>query len=81
MVSMAGGRLKMTRPPEDRRHLTPREVEVLRLVGQGCSAKSIGRELGLSSKTVDKYVAHAMERFQARNRSHLVAIVTAEGLL
>jgi DNA-binding CsgD family transcriptional regulator len=71
----------MPRHPRDRRQLTPRELEVLRLVCQGRSAREIGVELKLSPRTVDKYVARAMIRYQARNRSHLVALAVADGII
>lgn len=35
--------------------ISERETEVLRLVCDGMSAKSIGRELGISSRTVEKH--------------------------
>jgi DNA-binding NarL/FixJ family response regulator len=54
------------RVPELPHHaLTRRQLEVLRLVAQGRSTKTIARDLGLSSKTVD---AH---RYQIGRRLHV----------
>src|SRR5262249_47256057 len=40
-----------------RQGLTYREIEVIRLVAQGRTNKAIGRQLGLSPKTVDRHVS------------------------
>ena len=42
-----------TAPPP---HLTPRQVEVLRLLEQGCSTKQIAAELHLSTETVRNHI-------------------------
>jgi DNA-binding NarL/FixJ family response regulator len=42
--------------------LTPRQVEILRLIAHGNSAREIGEQLGLSPKTVDVHRARIMER-------------------
>lgn len=42
--------------------LTPRQVEILRLIAHGRSAREIGLELGLSPKTVDVHRSRIMDR-------------------
>jgi len=42
--------------------LTPREVQVVRRVAEGKRAKEIGRELGISTKTVEAHKYHAMTK-------------------
>ncbi|MGU3316923.1 response regulator transcription factor [Sphingomonas sp. M6A6_1c] len=71
----------MGRNVDGRRHLTPREAEVLVLVCEGWSAREIGAALHIAPGTVEKYVAHAMETYQARNRANLVARAIADGLI
>ncbi len=49
--------------------LTPRESEVLALIGAGRSNVEIARELGLSLKTVQNHVAHVLDKLQVRDRT------------
>jgi DNA-binding CsgD family transcriptional regulator len=42
--------------------LTPRQVEVVRLISMGCSNVEIGRILGLATSTVDVHRVMAMEK-------------------
>jgi DNA-binding NarL/FixJ family response regulator len=49
--------------------LTGREREVLRLVGGGFSNKEIGRELGISEKTVKAHLGAAFQRIGVRDRT------------
>jgi DNA-binding NarL/FixJ family response regulator len=51
--------------------LTPRQIEVLKLLAQGRTSKEIGFELGLSSKTVDVHRARIMERLEVRDIASL----------
>ena len=52
--------------------LTRREREVLDLVAQGLHAKEIGRELAISSRTVEVHKASLMSKLGARNVAELV---------
>jgi FixJ family two-component response regulator len=55
--------------------LTPREVEVMRLVTRGKANKVIGAELGVSQRTVEIHRAHVMEKMQAASLAELVRMV------
>ena len=61
--------------------LTPREQEVLRLVGQGYSAPEIGERLFISPKTVDTYKQRIQEKLQLSHRSQYVQFALKLGLL
>lgn len=61
--------------------LTPREREVLALVGQGLSNDEIGAELFLSPATARTHVSHAMAKLGARDRAQLVVIAYQTGLV
>jgi RNA polymerase sigma factor (sigma-70 family) len=61
--------------------LTPREHEVLRLVVEGMSNKSIANTLGLSAKTVEVHRAKVMEKMHARSISDLVKMAMQETAL
>ncbi|HJU01869.1 MAG TPA: helix-turn-helix transcriptional regulator, partial [Actinomycetes bacterium] len=49
--------------------LTPREVEVLRLVGQGRGNDDIARELFLSVRTVERHLANIYTKIGAAGRT------------
>ena len=55
--------------------LTPRELEVMRLVTRGKANKVIGGELGVSQRTVEIHRAHVMEKMQAGSLAELVRMV------
>lgn len=55
--------------------LTPREREVLALVGQGLSNQSIARRLSLAEGTVKAHVSTILTRLNAENR--VQAAITA----
>lgn len=59
--------------------LTPRQQEVLRLLGQGCSNKQIARELDLSENTVKIHVAGILRAARAVNRTEAVMQARAQG--
>jgi RNA polymerase sigma factor (sigma-70 family) len=53
-------------------HLTPREREVLELVGKGLHAKEIASVLDISPRTVEVHKARLMTKLEARNVAELV---------
>jgi two-component system response regulator FixJ len=63
--------------------LTPREREVMDLVAEGNSNKSVALKLGISARTVEIHRARMMEKMKAANLSELVrmAIKLKEGTL
>ena len=61
--------------------LAAREVEVLRLVADGCDTSEIARRLAYSERTVKNVLHDVTTRLQLRNRSHAVAYAVREGLI
>ena len=57
--------------------LTSRQLEVLRGVAGLESSKEIARRLGVTSATVDSYIAAAMQRLGAASRREAATIVAA----
>jgi RNA polymerase sigma factor (sigma-70 family) len=52
--------------------LTPREQEVMRLIGDGQSNKKIAEALGISPRTVEIHRAHVMDKMDAGSVAELV---------
>lgn len=58
--------------------LTPREKEVMNLVVEGHSNKSIAKELGVSIKTVEVHRGNLMMKMEAQSLSELVRLVMSQ---
>jgi PAS domain S-box-containing protein len=58
-------------------HLTPRQVEVLRLLEQGRSTKQIAAELHLSTETVRNHVRRLFRALGVNSRIEAVAVARA----
>jgi DNA-binding NarL/FixJ family response regulator len=63
------------------RRLSRREGQVLRAVARGFTSSEIGRQLELSSKTVETYRSRIYEKLGLRTRADLVHYAMALGLL
>jgi DNA-binding NarL/FixJ family response regulator len=61
--------------------LTPREVEVLKLVASGNRNKDIGERLFISEETVKVHVKHVMNKLGASDRTQAVAIAIRRGII
>ena len=61
--------------------LSPREIEVLRLVALGYTNKVIAARLFLSVKTVESYRARIMGKLGLKSRAALVRYALRKGLL
>ncbi|MDX6230633.1 MAG: hypothetical protein QOI76_4023 [Frankiales bacterium] len=61
--------------------LTPRELEVLRLVAEGRTNRQIGAALFISDKTASVHVSNLMAKLGAASRTEAAALAYREGLL
>jgi DNA-binding NarL/FixJ family response regulator len=61
--------------------LSNREFEILRLMGAGKPVAEIGRELGLSVKTVSTYRERILDKLSLTNNFEIIRYVLQEGLL
>jgi DNA-binding NarL/FixJ family response regulator len=69
------------RDAPDLQDLTPRELEVLELIGRGRSNTEIARQLFVSEATVKTHVAHVFSKLNLRNRAQAVVTAYETGLI
>ena len=61
--------------------LTPREVEILGMMAEGMSNRTIAARLGISSHTVKFHVASILEKLGAGSRTEAVTFGVRQGLI
>ena len=61
--------------------LTPRELDVLKLVAQGLSNTEIAQQLVLSEHTVHRHLANILRKLDLSSRAAAVAWGTRAGLI
>jgi HD-GYP domain-containing protein (c-di-GMP phosphodiesterase class II) len=61
--------------------LTAREIEVLRLIAAGRSAREIGRLLGMSVRTADNHTRHIYDKIGVSTRAAAALFAVERGLL
>jgi ATP/maltotriose-dependent transcriptional regulator MalT len=66
---------------EDRKGLTAREIEVLRLISDGLNNQAIAERLFISEHTVHRHVANTLTKLNVSSRSAAVAQAGRLGLL
>ncbi len=58
--------------------LTPRETEILALLGQGLTNREIGERLFISARTVEHHVGRILGKLNLRNRAEAAAYVSRD---
>ena len=95
MTVMAGGRVMAEsvadrvldmatgsdRPDEKYDGLTPREVEILKLVAAGTAVKHIGYQLKISEKTVRNHLSNIYQKLQIYDRGQAILYALRKGLV
>jgi len=61
--------------------LTPREIDVLRLIAQGSANKEIGAQLSITEETVKSRVKNILLKLGANDRTHAVTIGAKRGII
>ena len=56
-----------------REHLTPRQLQILNLLAEGCSTSAIAQELFLSVETVRWHVKAILRKLQVKSRAEAIA--------
>ena len=61
--------------------LTPRELEVVKLVAEAYTSEQIAQELGISRKTVERHREHVLAKLGMRDRVELTRYAIRRGLI
>lgn len=61
--------------------LTPRELDVLALIRDGCRNKQIADRLSIAETTVNFHIKNLVDKLGANDRTHAVTIALRRGLL
>jgi DNA-binding NarL/FixJ family response regulator len=64
-----------------REELSPRELEVLSLVAEGCTNKDVAQRLFISDKTVRNHITSCLLKLQAKDRTEAVTRAIQRGLI
>jgi DNA-binding NarL/FixJ family response regulator len=75
------GRKTLAERTTEAAHLTEREVDVLRLMGNGDTNKEISLSLGVTVDTAKKHVRNVIDKLQARSRTHASIIAAQAGIV
>ncbi len=75
------GRKTLAERTTEAAHLTAREVDVLRLMGNGDSNKIIAAILGITLDTTKKHVRNVIDKLQARSRTHAAILAAQTGIV
>jgi DNA-binding NarL/FixJ family response regulator len=89
VLSMASNRRQYAEYPsssqphyrEQKRTLSPRQIEVLTWAARGKLASEIAAILHISKRTVYMHACAAVKKLGARNHMHAVATATRDGLI
>lgn len=61
--------------------LTDRDLEILRLLGQGCTSSQIAEMLSLSPETIKWYRKRLLTKLDADNTAEMMRIVSENNLI
>ena len=75
------GRKTLAERTAEAAHLTPREIDVLRLMGNAYTNKAIVETLGITLDTTKKHVQNVISKLEARSRTHAAIIAAQAGIV
>jgi DNA-binding NarL/FixJ family response regulator len=61
--------------------LTPREIDILRLIAAGNANKEIADQLSIGEASVKSYVSNILSKLDAKDRAHAVTIGLKRGII
>ena len=81
VASKIMARFRHGQEPRPHEQLTPRELEVLKLIGQGKSNQEIADELFIGIKTVKTHVSNILSKLQVEDRTQAAIYVHTHKLI
>ncbi len=81
IAEFASRRERHAGTPQGLDELTPRELEVLRLIARGMSNAEIGRELFITEQTTKTHVGRILMKLHLRDRVQAVVLAYESGLI
>jgi DNA-binding CsgD family transcriptional regulator len=69
------------RQPENRRGLSPREIDAMTLLALGYSRAQVAHSLSISEHTLRAYIESARSKLGAQNTTHAIATALSRGLI
>lgn len=81
IVRAVASRSKATTDSQVLSSFTPREVEVLKLVGQGLSNREIANQLAIAENTVKNHLRNILQKLHFDNRVQAAAYAIRNGLV
>ncbi len=58
-----------------------KRIEVIKLTAEGHNAQETGQKLGISSRTVEKYLEILRAAYEAKNTPHLIHIAHQQKII
>jgi two-component system, NarL family, response regulator LiaR len=77
----SGFLLHAVRTPEQPKSLTPREMDVLRLIVEGQSNKEMARNLNLTEETIKSHVGHILAKLKVQSRTQAAMAAVRMGII
>ena len=69
-------------PPAAPAHrLSSRDIDVLRLLSEGCDTADIAQRLAYSEPTIKNVIQRLFDQLKVRNRPHAVAVAMRAGII
>jgi len=75
----ATGESARKRDPSALAQLTPQELQIIRLVGEGGTNREIGAQLFLSRRTIDYHLRNVFVKLGVSSRAELIRLAMADG--
>jgi NarL family two-component system response regulator LiaR len=73
--------IREVRMPDHPEELTAREIDVLRLLAQGCANKEIAHRLNIGEKTVKTHVSNILDKLNVASRTQAALYAVHAGLV
>ena len=72
---------RISQGTDEPQSVTPRELDVLKLLGRGLQNKEIADELSITERTVKFHVGSILSKMDAGNRTEAVSVAVQRGLI